>query len=460
MKKILSILLVFMMMFALLGIASADEYYENGLSKTEEVTIVVSHTDAGNGTTQIEKAKEVFEAMYPNVHVELLISTDMGNIIKTRIAAGENADMPTVIESDGASMPAWIEAGLVEPLDDIWAFSATDTDATLKDLTSDAYYRASFATGWKDGEKHVGAFPVFDGGCVGWFFNKNLFEEKGWNQNPQTWDEFVELCEEIKAEGINPLVCTGVYGYIGMNDCASFFQLASEAGVVEQYEDDYKHLANNYWNNDFVKATFEKLYYLGQEGFFHEGIAAMTHTQAQMQVINGNCAMVISGSWIGNEMLDSTPEGFEWGFMVMPVRETTDGQLAVNASGVQARSIWAGKSDTEKAWGKEFIRVMWDLEVQTAGAACGTISIRSDFVDDPDRLAIYDTAIGAAMKYIADNNALCVYAPGEVTVSDPAYAQVNQKFSDARNDICLGLVDPLPLLDELQEALDAALDND
>lgn len=457
MKKLLSILLVLVMVAGLC--AFADEYYENGLSKTEEVTIVVSHTDAGNGSTQIEKAKEVFEAMYPNVHVELLISTDMGNIIKTRIAAGDNNDMPTVIEADGGSMNSWIKAGLVEPLDELWEYTATDTDATLKELTSDAYYRASFVSGWADGEKHVGAFPAYDGGCVGWFYNKNLFEEKGWNQNPQTWDEFIELCDTIKADGVYPLVCTGVYGYIGMNEQCSYFQLASEAGVVDEYEEDYKYLANDFWTNDYVKGYWSKLYELGQAGYFHYGIPAMTHTQSQMQVLNGTCAMVISGSWIGNEMLDSTPDGFVWGFMVLPVRESEDGQLCVTASGVQARSIWAGKSDLEKAWGKEFIRVMWDMECQIAAAKCGTISIRDDFVADPDRLAIYDTAIGAAMSYIADNNCRKIYVQQEVTIDDPAYAQINQKLNDARNDICLGEVDPLPILDELQAALDSALGN-
>ena len=459
MKKLLSILLVLVMVACVFAVAETDEYYANGLSKTEEVTIVVSHRDAGNGTWQIERAKEVFEAMYPNVHVELLISTDMDSVIKTRIAAGIDEDMPTVFEYDSASIMSYVKAGLVEPLDEIWEYTATDTDAQLKDLTDEAYYRASFIGGWADGEEHVAAFPTYDGGCLGWFFNKNLFEEKGWNQNPQTWEEFLDLCEEIKADGIYPLVCTGVYGYIGFNETCSFFQLASEAGDVEQYEEDYKYLTNNYWTNDYVTGYYTKLYELGQKGYFPEGIPAMTHTQAQMQVINGNAAMVISGSWIGNEMLDSTPDGFEWGCMVLPVRESEEGQLCVTASTFQARCIWAGKSDIEKAWGKEFIRVMWDMECQIAAAECGTISIRSDFVDDPERVAIYDTAIGAAMSYIAENNCRRIYVTQEVTIDDPAYAQVNQKLSDAKNDICLGLVDPLPILEELQEALDEILGN-
>ena len=456
MKKLLSIVLALVLVLTCAAFAESDETYANGLSKTEEVTITVSQADAGNGTSQIEKAKEVFEALYPNVHVELLISTDIQNIVRTMVAAKDDEKIPTVIDFGDTS---WIKAGYLEPLDELWEMKATDTDATLRELTDEAYYKASFVSGWEDGEKHVAIFPSYDGGCVGWFFNKNLFEEKGWNQNPQTWDEFLDLCEEIKADGVTPLVCTGVYGYVGMNEQHSFFQLASEAGVVDQYEEDYKYFAGNYWNNEFVTEYFEKLYYLGQQGYFHEGIPAMTHTQSQMQVINGECAMVISGSWIGNEMLDSTPEGFDWGFMVMPVRESEEGQLCVTASGIQGRCLWANKPELEKAWGKEFIRVIWDMECQIAAAKCGTISIRNDFVADPERVALYDSAIGAAMSYIADNGCRRIYVQNEITIDDAEYAQVTQKLGDAKNDICLGKVDPLPILDELQEALDKVLGN-
>ena len=36
--------------------------------------------------------------------------------------------------------------------------------------------------------------------AAGMLYNKDMFAEKGWDL-PETWDEFIDLCEKIKAEG-------------------------------------------------------------------------------------------------------------------------------------------------------------------------------------------------------------------------------------------------------------------
>lgn len=40
--------------------------------------------------------------------------------------------------------------------------------------------------------------------AAGMLYNKDMFEEHGW-EIPETWDEFLALCEEIKASGMQPL---------------------------------------------------------------------------------------------------------------------------------------------------------------------------------------------------------------------------------------------------------------
>ena len=46
--------------------------------------------------------------------------------------------------------------------------------------------------------------------AAGILYNKDMFEEYGW-EIPTTWDELIDLCEEIKAEGILPF-------YFGFRD--------------------------------------------------------------------------------------------------------------------------------------------------------------------------------------------------------------------------------------------------
>lgn len=40
--------------------------------------------------------------------------------------------------------------------------------------------------------------------CAGILYNKDMFEENGW-EIPETWSEFVALCDEIQASGMQPL---------------------------------------------------------------------------------------------------------------------------------------------------------------------------------------------------------------------------------------------------------------
>ena len=46
--------------------------------------------------------------------------------------------------------------------------------------------------------------------AAGILYNRDMFEEHGW-KIPETWDELLALCDEIKAEGILPF-------YMGYKD--------------------------------------------------------------------------------------------------------------------------------------------------------------------------------------------------------------------------------------------------
>ena len=46
--------------------------------------------------------------------------------------------------------------------------------------------------------------------AAGVLYNRAMFEEYGW-EIPETWDEFIALCEQIQSEGIQPL-------YFGFKD--------------------------------------------------------------------------------------------------------------------------------------------------------------------------------------------------------------------------------------------------
>ena len=46
------------------------------------------------------------------------------------------------------------------------------------------------------------------------FYNKDLFEQAGITEEPKTWDEFLDVCEKIKASGVTPIALGNQYSWV------------------------------------------------------------------------------------------------------------------------------------------------------------------------------------------------------------------------------------------------------
>lgn len=46
---------------------------------------------------------------------------------------------------------------------------------------------------------------------VGFFYNKDLFQQAGITETPETWTEFMEACQKLKDAGINAVTCDDAY---------------------------------------------------------------------------------------------------------------------------------------------------------------------------------------------------------------------------------------------------------
>lgn len=437
---------------------AGDAYYENGLSRTEEVVLNFAIHDAGVGTAYFDETLKLFQSLYPNVQVNVTKSADIQTIISTKIAAGDDEDMFDMFNVPN-NRDELIQAGLLEPCDEMWDYEFHDTPGVkIKDLAVDSTIEFSYLDGWPDGEKHVAQFPVHGGNYGGLFYDKNLFEEKGWNTNPATWEEFLDLCQSIKDDGMIPLVFTGVYpDYLdqGFSQIKAF-ELAAEAGAGEAFTEEYRNYGD-YYTNEYNVAAWEKIAQLGELGYWHTGMAGMNHTQAQMQVLQGNVAMVVTASWVGNEMASSTPEGFEWGYMVPPFYETEGSTLYVRGGGNNGYVVWANKSETNKAWTKEFIRLMCDLSIQTVIAQSGNIPfIRTDYFDDPELVDKMDATSKAVMQYLNQYEYVVEGLDHSTVPSGTSFAQAQQLYMENYVDMALGNVDVMEVLEECQSLLDAA----
>ncbi|MCD7737179.1 MAG: sugar ABC transporter substrate-binding protein [Lachnospiraceae bacterium] len=132
---------------------------------------------------------EEFEAENPDIHVELVI-TDWDTYkdkITVAISTTGAPELVTILLTDVAP---FAEKGLLEPLTERAEANGIDMsdfiDAAL-DITS------------VDGEAYGLPFR-YDGSGI--YYNVDILSEYGYDSFPETWDEMLELCDLLYADGI------------------------------------------------------------------------------------------------------------------------------------------------------------------------------------------------------------------------------------------------------------------
>ena len=175
---------------------SADDH-----TKTVEVAVF----EGGYGIEWHQSVAAQFNQEHASsgIVIDLWGEPRVSEKIKPRILRG---DPPDLIRED--RLPIWllIAAGKLHPFDDVLDRPAPGSDTTWREL----FIPGTLDTYTSDGR--VYAIPSAFTAWVCWY-DARRFRENGWNV-PETWEEFVALCDQIKASGTAPLAFQGKYpGY-------------------------------------------------------------------------------------------------------------------------------------------------------------------------------------------------------------------------------------------------------
>lgn len=166
--------------------AQAEEGESTGSIVTEPTEFTFIFADGDEGAKEVmNSVVEKFNAAYPDITVTI----EPGNggayseFLKTKDSVGE---FPDVMEMRDTAV--YVRAGKLEPLpDDIVNLFKTTTAFAGK----------------------VYSAPMSGENTQGIIYNKAYFDENGWTE-PATYDEFIELCQQIKDKGdMAPLVVGG-----------------------------------------------------------------------------------------------------------------------------------------------------------------------------------------------------------------------------------------------------------
>ena len=171
------------------------------------------------------------------------------------------------------------------------------------------------------------------------FCNKNIFDDCGITKYPETWAEFMDVCEKIKAKGYTPVTTDSNYAtsWVG-------YYMSRLMG-----NDEVANLSNDSsaWSNPKVLEAAKAIEDMAKKGYFDPVIETNTYPNAQQSmVINEKIAMYINGTWLPNEVKDSTPDDFKWGSFAFP---TVEGGVDDQTSGCYSSyGIAINKDATEE----------------------------------------------------------------------------------------------------------------
>ncbi|MDO5348816.1 MAG: extracellular solute-binding protein [Lachnospiraceae bacterium] len=247
-----------------------------------------------------EKLEEEFNRTHDNIHLTIESPNDAMTILKTRYI---REDYPDIIGIGGdINYSYFIDSNILADVSDYPGL------ATIKPAYIDILEGLEFVP-------TEGTFGVpYVANAAGVLYNRAMFQEHGW-EIPTTWDEFISLCEEIKAAGIQPL-------YFGFKDTwtclAPWNALAvglAPADVCRQVNQGETNFTEEY--REIAEKMLELLQY-GEDGPFAYG-----YNDACTAFANGESAMYTIGSYAVPQIKSVNPD-MDIDSFTMPANDNAD----------------------------------------------------------------------------------------------------------------------------------------
>ena len=254
-------------------------------------------------TKFFDKIAEEFNSTHDDIHLTISSPNDAMTILKTRLI---REDYPDIVGIGGdMNYSYFVDSDILADVSDYEGLKK------IKPAYVDILEGLEFVP-------TEGTFGVpYVANAAGVLYNREMFKEHGW-EIPETWDEFMTLCEDIKAAGIQPL-------YFGFKDTwtclAPWNALAVDlapADVCKQVNRGETTFTEEY--REISEKMLEMLAY-GQDGPFAYG-----YNDACTAFANGESAMYTIGSYAVPQIKSVNPD-MDIDSFVMPGSDDKDGNI-------------------------------------------------------------------------------------------------------------------------------------
>jgi raffinose/stachyose/melibiose transport system substrate-binding protein len=215
----------------------------------------------------------------------------------------------------------------------------------------------------------------------GVIYNTAIFEEQGLDV-PETWDEFIAVCDALVAAGITPFYGTLADSWTGMPSWNALGAYPAQDGFFDkmraQGEDVGPDSAVSF-EKDFA-GMMDQQYTLFS--YMQEGYRGRTYDDGNAAFANGEVAMLLQGIWATNPIKQVNPD-IEMAIFPYPATDNPDDRLLV--SGVDV-VFTIGKDSANEEAAMRFIEYAFRTDVIEDFAASQNMvpSVRgAQLSDDP-----------------------------------------------------------------------------
>ena len=277
-KKVISAVLAVSMLSAAIlpGCGSGED------SGVTEIEILQYKPEAA---TYFDQVEDEFNATHDDIHLTISSPNDASTIMRTRFIRD---DYPDIIGIGGdINYSYYVDAGILADVSDYEGLA--DINQSYIDILENLEIVPT-----------DGTFGVpYVANAAGILYNRDMFEEHGW-EIPETWNELIDLCEDIQAEGILPF-------YFGFRDTWTCLAPWNALAVGLAPEDTCRNVnAGETTFTDEYRETAEKCLELVSYG--PDDPFAYGYNDACTAFANGESAMYPIGSYAVPQILSVNPE--------------------------------------------------------------------------------------------------------------------------------------------------------
>lgn len=332
-KRIISLVLVAILLLSFTGCSKGGNKDSEVVANNGGKPVEIAYWHSGMGIEFLEAMIEAFNAKQSDWFVYYKASADEGSI---KSALGqEDLDTVDLYMTTKNMNPKWLT-----PIDDVLDSVADGDSKKIKDKFNPAYLEYERAT-----DDHYYGL-TWGGGTVSIVYNRDMFKKAGIEQTPRTTDELVAVCDVLLEEDITPFI------HFRSDNSIGYWTYMQELWFAQYNGWDY--FLNSFYGCTDANGNSPSLEVFTAEDGRYEVLKAMEqfitpeyvlsgsnsqdHITAQTKFLNQDIGMMVSGSWMVNEM-EKGEKTDKFGVMKSPVISSITDRLSTVKSDMELRNL-------------------------------------------------------------------------------------------------------------------------